>query len=304
VTIGDATRLVLLPNADSASCATWARSLGKAARLSQSALHAALRRVLSHVTSAITGPISELLPPGHSVTWLSTGAPSVLPVDAAAASDGRVMGERHCVVHAPTGLVASQARMRASASTLNGMWMSVGSPAPSTYPPLPGAHLEMTSFGGATHAFRGNTATVDQASTAITTATLAHFACHARTTAADPLMNSLILAGDEPLFADDIARLASVNRLTVLSACDTAAPGTTHADEGLGLPGALLAAGSAGIVASLWSVGDDATARLMATLAEHLHAGQEPRDALQSARLGSRDSGDASAWAAFHLIGT
>ena len=53
-------------------------------------------------------------------------------------------------------------------------------------------------------------------------------------------------------------------RLAVLSACETAQPGTELPDEVVALPTGLLQAGVAGIVASQWSVPDRATAMLMA----------------------------------------
>jgi CHAT domain-containing protein len=49
----------------------------------------------------------------------------------------------------------------------------------------------------------------------------------------------------------------------VLSACETAQPGTELPDEVVALPTGLLQAGVAGIVASQWSVPDRATAMLM-----------------------------------------
>jgi len=44
-------------------------------------------------------------------------------------------------------------------------------------------------------------------------------------------------------------------------------PGTQLPDEAIGLPTALMEAGAAGVVASLWSVADNSTAQLMA----HFH---------------------------------
>ena len=53
-------------------------------------------------------------------------------------------------------------------------------------------------------------------------------------------------------------------RLAVLSACETALPGTGLPDEVVALPTGLLQAGVAGVIASQWAVPDLGTAILMA----------------------------------------
>jgi CHAT domain-containing protein len=295
--------LVLLPAADSSTVAGWSRTLGKAARIGRSALTNALIRIRKHLTDAITAPIAVHLTAGEPVLWVSAGPMAVLPIDAALTADNSVLGARHPMRHAPTSAVAAATSARAAGLTLDGDWVSVGAPSPSRYPALPAAAAEMSAFAYPGRRHTGIDATVERAAAAITSAALGHFACHARTTAVDPLMNHLILAGDQPWFADDIARLACANRLTILSACDTAAPGTAHADEALGLAGSILAAGGAGVIASLWSVADIETGRLMTDLARQLRDGLEPAAALTRARNVSREAGEV-AWAAFHLLGS
>ena len=65
-------------------------------------------------------------------------------------------------------------------------------------------------------------------------------------------------------------------RLAVLSACETALPGTELPDEVVALPTGLLQAGVAGVVASQWSVPDRATAMLMAEFYRRWSLGEVP----------------------------
>ena len=81
-------------------------------------------------------------------------------------------------------------------------------------------------------------------------------------------------------------------RLAVLSACETGIPGEELPDEVVSLPSGLLQAGVAGIVASLWSVDDLATAMLLVRFYE-LWRGKEklePHEALRQAQQWVRDT--------------
>ncbi|MGV9766767.1 CHAT domain-containing protein [Micromonospora tulbaghiae] len=286
---------------------TWARRLANAARLSQTSVESVLRRqVLPELTLLVAVPVSRVVPPGESLTWCAGGVAAMLPIAAARGHDGEQFLLRHVLRQAPTPSIA-----RATAAAAKQMpgpaaapgW-TIAAPQPSRYPPLPAAAIEMSAFGQPPRQLVGTAATADAARVALTEAHLLHVACHARTTAADPLTNHLLLAGDEPLFADEIARMSLPARIVILAACDTAAVGSAHADEALGLAGAFLAAGVPAVVASLWSVGDESTGRLMHRLGRYLRDGLEPTAALHLARIDQR-SGDepTSSWAAITLLG-
>jgi CHAT domain-containing protein len=97
----------------------------------------------------------------------------------------------------------------------------------------------------------------------------------------------------------EIARGRVAADLVVLSGCRTAVP----SDDGRGralssLSGALLAAGARGVIASLWEVGDAATAVLMEQFYFELARGVEPAEALRLAQ--ARMAGDPR-WSAPHL---
>ena len=127
--------------------------------------------------------------------------------------------------------------------------------------------------------------------------------------------------GRAPRGADDglvtAAELASLRLevdLAVLSGCRTALAETelTGGDGAGGgralasLSGALLGAGARGVVASLWEVGDDATAALMEQFYFELARGSRPASALRRAKLrlahDPRWAG-APGWAGFVLLG-
>jgi hypothetical protein len=79
------------------------------------------------------------------------------------------------------------------------------------------------------------------------------------------------------------------HRLAVLSACVTDVPDLDMLDQVVSLPGALLQAGVAGVVASQWAVNDLPTAALMVRFHQLLAAGEPPAHALAAAQAWLRD---------------
>jgi CHAT domain-containing protein len=95
--------------------------------------------------------------------------------------------------------------------------------------------------------------------------------------------------------------------LVTLSGCNTGL-GKELGGEGLqGLTRAFHYAGARSVVASLWSVSDRSTARLMRTFYAQLASGKTKDDALRAAQVQLLGAGGASAhprhWAAFELFG-
>ncbi|MBM4459648.1 MAG: CHAT domain-containing protein [Chloroflexi bacterium] len=122
---------------------------------------------------------------------------------------------------------------------------------------------------------------------------------------------------DNPLFsalrlADGWLTLADVERmdlrqasLVTLSACETGA-GDLRGGDLFGLSQAFLAAGAASLVASLWPVPDEATARLMEGFYRRLVAGESKVAALRGAQLellAEPASRHPLYWAGFGLMG-
>jgi len=121
-----------------------------------------------------------------------------------------------------------------------------------------------------------------------------HLACHARGGLFDASEAAILLASG-PLPATEVTALARLSaRLVVISACQSTQStiaGLPH--EELSLATAMLAAGSACTIASLWPVDDLATALLMTHLYQELLIRQNaPPHALREAQLWLRDLSD------------
>jgi tetratricopeptide (TPR) repeat protein len=110
-------------------------------------------------------------------------------------------------------------------------------------------------------------------------AALAHIAAHGEFREGNALFSRLRLA-DGPLMVHDLDELAVPPRLVVLSACDIG-----RADEGdavLGMAGALLALGTATVVAGVTPVRDEVTPAFMTAFHTGLAEGRTPSQALAS----------------------
>jgi len=94
--------------------------------------------------------------------------------------------------------------------------------------------------------------------------------------------------------------------LVVLSSCESALGKDLEAEGIIGLPRGFLYAGAKSVIASLWKVNDEATAKLMAALYERIQRGESPSSALRGAQLKmTRDEqwSNPYYWAAFALQG-
>jgi len=140
-----------------------------------------------------------------------------------------------------------------------------------------------------------------------------HFATHGLLDPEAGMDSGLLLAAepegsseDGVLQAWEIAEMRLNAKLVVLSACDSAR-GDRSLGEGLiGLAWAFLASGSPTVVASLWSVDDDATADLMEAFYTALKSGTRSDVAMQQAMLKLQKRTTARSpyfWAAFSVIG-
>lgn len=137
---------------------------------------------------------------------------------------------------------------------------------------------------------------------------IVHIASHAEF-GGDP-SDSFLLAYDGRLPMNRLARTVGTTRfrreqpleLLTLSACETAV-GNERA--GLGLAGIALQAGARSALASLWSVNDEASTRLIADFYANLHDDRSRAEALQQAQiamLGHRGFRHPAFWSSFVLI--
>lgn len=181
---------------------------------------------------------------------------------------------------------------------------------------LPGAQAEVEKLASdvlrGVKTFFGAKAVADAVRDAVTSARVLHFATHGVLSGDGP-ESYLQLAGGH-LTLDDIAGLELVDNvdLVVLSACQTAVALGENAEEGFSIADTFSRAGVPTLVASLWSVPDDATAELMVRFYKTLRAGgSSAAEALRSAQIelikGKGSTGKAFSspvhWAAFGLLG-
>lgn len=134
--------------------------------------------------------------------------------------------------------------------------------------------------------------------------TILHIAAHGHVEQQAPLLSQLELSDGAYLFADILNLPMQGVALVTLSACETAmTPEQGHVV--LALAGAFLCAGAGAVLASLWSVDDQATRDFMASFYNALQNGLPPAGALQTAQNALRQAGFAHPyyWAAFQLLG-
>jgi tetratricopeptide (TPR) repeat protein len=134
----------------------------------------------------------------------------------------------------------------------------------------------------------GDDATAERVLSAIDGAWLAHIAAHGRFRADSPLFSSLRMR-DGPLTVYDFEQLRRAPYRLVLSSCDSGVVAPAGSDELLGLVSSLLPLGTAGIVAGVVPLNDDALVPLMVSLHRHLLAGQSLAEAMYSVRQDTAD---------------
>lgn len=130
-----------------------------------------------------------------------------------------------------------------------------------------------------------------------------HFATHAIVQPDAPHTSRIVLA-DGDLTVMDISELNLNARVVTLSACASAVNQGGSGDEWVGLSRAFFYAGARAIVAALWEVEDESTARLMKYFYQGMQKGMPVGEALQQAQLTLYHEGaTAFQWAPFVAIG-
>jgi hypothetical protein len=253
--------------------ATYGR--GRSAVMSGDPLQQA---VLGPIARRLDGPVI-IVPPAtlHAVPWAMLPALAALPTT-----------------------VAPSAAMWARAATVG-----VGAPRDRRVllvagPGLSSAGSEVAQLGSVhphstvlgSDSVTAEPATIEAVLQAMSGAWIAHFAAHGNFRADSPLFSSLRL-DDGALFVYDFDRLQRPPRNVILSACDTGRSAAVGTDELLGLVTGLLRLGTAGVVASVIPVNDQAAVPFMFTLHTALATGKTLPEAALAGRL--RAAGDALA---------
>jgi tetratricopeptide (TPR) repeat protein len=146
----------------------------------------------------------------------------------------------------------------------------------------------------------------------LATYSVIHLATHGFIDASSPSRSGLVLGlaegdGEDGILQfREVLRLPLAAELVTLSACKSALGELVTGEGIVGLGRSFFYAGADAVVASLWSVDDEATAAFMASFYRALRDGAGKAEALQRARLETRSDprwGDPYYWAPYVLLG-
>ncbi len=165
-----------------------------------------------------------------------------------------------------------------------------------------GAEVDVLARTAGSLLLRDGDATVERTLAALDGARLAHVAAHGDFRPDSPMFSSLVL-DDGPLTVHDLELLGRAPHRLVLSACDSGVMVPVGADELLGLTAALLSLGTAGVLASVAEVNDEATVPFMLQVHERLAAGDDLASALLAARTAADDPLAEATAASFVALG-
>ena len=186
-------------------------------------------------------------------------------------------------------------------SAMERRWSPGGGTVVVSGPDLAGAPVEAAKVAGehpGSVLLLGAAARVSAVKSAMDGAGLVHIAAHGRLRSDNPFFSSLLLA-DGPLTVYELERLSHAPQHVVLAACQAAAPKVIGRDEVLGLATALLAQGTASLVAPLVTVLDQAIIPLMVQYHQLLRAGRTPAQAIAVAQA---DADGPESWAAAGFV--
>ena len=239
---------------------------------------AALDDIAAWPYEVAVGRLIEEIHTAPAIAMVGGGLLSLLPLPAAWTGETTVpTGRRHAldataISYAPSARSLTAARDIAAASRATRLVAVVDPPrCPPAEPPglaAMEARAAAAGFAGSAELLAGPigigaAATVSNVEAALRHTDMVHLACHGLAELATPLDSGLLLADQGVHQLRDLLALSLRVRRALLSACETAIPGTDLPDEVIALPTGMLQAGVAGIVASMWAVPDAATAMLM-----------------------------------------
>jgi tetratricopeptide (TPR) repeat protein len=253
-------------------------------------------RVLRTVWERLVAPVHQCLramnlPPEAPLVVLAPGGLALLPLHAAwYPADGRrhYLMDDYTVSYAPSLAALQAARLHEATSRRPASVLIVTDPEEQ----LPGARLEAQAvartFGQQVDCLQGSDATLSSVLARWEFHSHLHFSCHGAFDARNSGGSELRLAKGTALKHTDIitSHLAGC-RLAVLGGCDSAMAEFRHGgNEFVGLPGAFLQAGVAGVIANLWQMEDRASQLGFGRFYElHQRQGQAPAKALRATQF-------------------
>ena len=265
-------------------------------------------------------PVAASIPPSSVVVVVADGHLQQLPfATLRQPSTGRYLIEDHALLVSPSASFFVDARAAAlpRSSAPFASALLVGNPAAGNARSLPGAEAEAEKAAGL-YARReillGAGATKERFMKLAPEFEVVHFGGHALANPEFPLLSRLVFAddaaGEQSLFAHEIARVRFPRtRVVVLAACSTAAGAVSRGEGVVSVARPFLGGGVPLVIASQWDVDDRATEQLTLAFHRELSKTRDPIIALQSAQLSMLRSGDAMQalpenWGAFIAVGT
>jgi len=245
-----------------------------------------------------------------------TGLLGLLPLDAAWTEEhDKLDGRRYALdsitlCYSPNARALAVAQERADALTADRLLLCV-EPQPVSAPPLCSSRDEAQAihrlWPEESRTTRWHAAVTHEAlEVLLPEHSVFHFVGHAFADWLEPRRGGLLLGEDKVFTIEEWQAVHLRIRLAVLSACETGRPGLRIPNEVIGLPAALVEAGAAGVVASLWSVSDESTAKLMERFYRlWREEGLPSAEALRRAQIELRENGFPHPyyWGAFTYTG-
>ena len=278
-------------------------------------LRAAVEQSGSEAWQAVAGrlharlwqPLEPLLGGASRVLIVAHGTLHYLPFAVLRGADGKLLVERYGLRFLPGASVLKFLRPSATGASL----LALGNP------DLGDARLDLNFAGEEARAVSGlfpdarlllrQEASETNFRKAAGSFRRIHVASHGSFRADAPLASGLYLARDAEndglLTVGELYDLSLSADLVTLSACETGLGKVVNGDDIVGLNRGFLYAGARSVVASLWSVEDQATSRLMQAFYRNLGK-LDKVEALRQAQLSTRTAfPHPFYWAAFQLTG-
>nr|WP_269781688.1 CHAT domain-containing protein [Nocardia bovistercoris] len=247
---------------------------------------------MDQILSATRGQQLITLVPAGQLTFLPWHA--AWTPDTAYPAHRRYALDDRLITYAPNAAAVLHARSRLETTTASRI-LVVDEPEAARGGRLPTSVLECDAAlagyaGTARTRLRGRSSTRENVLEALAAADVAHLSCHAQASLVEPLRTRLELANHSAVSIADILATPLNLRLAVLSACQTAQIGTATIDEAIGFPTALVRAGAAAVISSLWSVPQFSTSELMIRFYRELYSADTTcAEALRRAQQQVRD---------------
>lgn len=238
------------------------------------------------------------------VTIIPHGALFALPFGALLDQQGRYVVERFAIHYASSGAALAEAAVpRVRSADTRPLVVADPRRLPAgasgvRLPSLAGARREAMTvaslLGSQVRIIVGAEASERAVRAAMPGAPTLHFATHAIVRDSDPLGSHLLLGadpvakppadGDGRLTASEVAGFTLAADLVVLGACRSAR-GQVSSDGIAGLTRAFMAAGAPSVIATVWDISDETTARVMTRFYEAYRHGLSKDRALRRAQL-------------------